>query len=427
MTKGNERKDPSKSKRCDKVQEIYDRRRGLARIRMLIREMRKNIHRPLIVGIAGGSGSGKTSKVARRIQRSVSASKVMHMDDYFRGLNFMKSIKSNNWDDPKAVEIELLRKHLKELKAGKSVEAPIYSFRTGERVGYRKCKPADVIIVEGLFVLCDDIAKELDLKIFVEISVHGSLIRRLFRDVGRTGQTVSDIFKQFVETVYPMYKLHIEPTMAKADIIIINHLSETEIEVYEDTEIQVKAEMKQMIPYADLELLGFKKIKTVWQEDTYFTAPNWKIPDGDELMRIRKEDRMCFIAYKGLLVNGVLKLRPKIEFEVDLSLADGLEKLGYKKTLTIKKQREVLIGCGMELVIDIISGDGYFLEFRTVDPKGEAKIMDLLRKLSIDKKAITRKSYLEILLSPRASKGPFSFTCFIGTFTKCRLFTIGEY
>ncbi len=383
------------------IQEIYDRRRGLARIRMLIKEMRKSINRPLIIGVAGGSGSGKTSKVARRIQLSVPGSRVIHMDDYFRGLGFMQSIGSNNWDDPKAVELELLKRHLQDLKARKCIQRPVYSFRSGERVGYNQCKPADVVVVEGLFVLQDSIAEELDLKIFVQMSVHGSLIRRLFRDVGRTGQTVSDIFRQYVETVHPMYKLHIEPTMAKADIVIVNQLTEAEIEVYEDTEIQVKAEMKQLIPYAKLESLGFKKIKTVWQEDIYYTAPNWKVPDGDELMRIRKEDKMCFIAYKGLMVNGTLKIRPKIEFEVDSSLANGLEKLGYEKTLTIKKQREVLIGNGMELVIDIIEKDGCFLEFRTVDPKGEAKILSLLQKLSIDKKAITKKSYLEILI-PRA-------------------------
>ncbi len=391
------------------VQEIYDRKRGLARIKVLVTEMRNRISRPLIIGIAGGSGSGKTSKVARRIQRFFPGSRAIHMDDYFMGLSFMRSINSNNWDDPRAVELELLKQHLRDLKAGKCVQEPIYSFRSGERVGYKKCKPADIIIVEGLFVLCDGIAEELDLKIFVEMSVHGSLIRRLFRDVGRTGQAVSDIFKQYVETVYPMYKLHIEPTKTKADIVIINYLSETEIEVYEGTEIQVKAAMKKLIPYEKLEALGFKRVKVVWQKDTYYTAPNWKINNGDELMRIRKEGKMCFIAYKGLLVNGALKIKPKIEFEIDPSLGDSLERLGYKKTLTIEKQREVLIGGGVELVIDTIEGQGCFLEFRTVDPKGEIKIMSFLRKLSIDKKSITKKSYLELLLKPMASKGPFSF------------------
>ena len=273
------------------TQEIYDRERGLARIKVLISEMRKKVCRPLIIGVAGGSGSGKTSKVAKGIQRFFPGSRVIHMDDYFRGMKFMQSIGSNNWDEPRAIELDLLKQHLKELKAGKSVQRPRYSFRKGERIGYKDYKPADIIIVEGLFALYEDISKELDLKVFVEISVHGSLIRRLLRDVGRTGQTESDIFKQYVETVYPMYKLHIEPTKAKADIIIINYLTETELEIYESTEIQIKAALKQAIPQRKIESLGFRKIKSIRQEDTYYTAPNWKISNGDELMRIRKEGK----------------------------------------------------------------------------------------------------------------------------------------
>lgn len=380
-------------------QEVYELDRGLERIRIKIEEMQRTITRPLIMGIAGGSGSGKTTKVAGRIQDLFPGSRILSMDDYFRGRRFMESIGSNNWDEPRSLDLELLRDQLKDLKKGLVIQKPIYSFRTAEREGYEEFESPGLIILEGLFILNEIIINEVDLRIFVEMSVQGSLLRRLLRDVGRTGQSEQDIFKQYVETVYPMYKLHIEPTKARADIVIINqYILEIGDESCESREIQIKAFLKQMIPQKRLEAFGFRKVATVFQEDTYYLAPNWHVPYSDELMRIRKEQGRYFLAYKGLLSGGLFRIKPKIEFGVEPSLKDALEKLGYKKVLFLAKQRERFLGEGVELVIDRIKEGGDFLEFRTPNPEGESQIIEYLEKLGIGKESITKKSYLELML-----------------------------
>jgi len=380
-------------------QEVYELSRGLDRIKIKIEELKRKICRPLIVGIAGGSGSGKTTKVARRIQNMFPESQVLSMDDYFQGWQFMQRINSNNWDEPRAIDLKLLVEHLKNLKQGLTVQKPIYSFRSAEREGYEGFDSSCIVILEGLYALHETVVDEVDLRVFVEISIHGSLLRRLIRDVGRTGQSGEDIFRQYVETVYPMYKLHIKPTKSRADIIIINqYLPQIETESCETREIQIKVALKQQVSQKQLEELGFKKVANVFQEDTYYVAPTWQAPYSDELMRIRKENGKYFLAYKGPISGGLLRIKPKIEFEVEPSLRDALEKLGYKKVLSLYKRRERLLGAGVELVIDRIEKDGNFLEFRTPDPQGESQIMEYLKKLGISRRTITKKSYLELML-----------------------------
>lgn len=382
------------------TQEIYELSKGLERIKIKITEMQKTTKRPLVVGITGCSGSGKTTKVARKIENLFPSSKILGIDDYFRGRKFMESIGSNNWDEPRVVELSLVKKHLQDLKKSLPIQKPIYSFKRAEREGYEKFEPADLIILEGLFALHNTVIDEIDLKVFVEISIHGSLLRRLLRDVGRTGQSGQDIFRQYIETVYPMYKLHIEPTKSQADIIIINqYIPEIEAEACESREIQIKVALKQEVPRKRLKALGFKKIANVFQEDTYYVAPTWDTNYFDELMRIRIEKGRYFLAYKGPLSGNLLRIKPKIEFEVEPSLKNALKILGYKRVLSLKKQRERWLGKGIELVIDKIEKGGTWLEFRTPSPLGESQILENLKKLKIDKKSITKKSYLELMLT----------------------------
>lgn len=381
------------------MSEVYDLASGLAVIGRRIKRMRKKSSRVIVVGVAGGSGSGKTTKVAKKIQESFPDSVILSMDDYFKGRQFMESIGSDNWDDPEAVDLKLVREHLKLLKRGEAVEKSIYSFKTGEREDGERFEPAGLIILEGLFALHDVLTGEIDLKIFVDVSVHGSLLRRIIRDVRRSGQLECDIFKQYVETVYPMHKLHVEPTKSRADIIILNqYVPEIEAEGCQSRELQVKALLGRNFSPEELERLGFRGQSVVLQEDTYYSAPNWPPRYRDELMRLRKEGGRYFLAYKGPFCKGTFRAKPKIEFEVEPRLKIALEMLGYKKLLSFAKRRQKFTGSGsLELAVDEISGFGKFLEFRAKDKEGEEMILELLRKLGIKKKDTTRKSYLEIL------------------------------
>ena len=381
-------------------QRICEMDTGPEMVAAKIRAMKKGMSRPLIVGVAGGSGSGKTSKVAKRIQDLFPGSKILSMDDYFCGQRFMDRVGSNNWDEPQSVELELLGEHLRCLKQGRACRKPIYSFKSGERAGYEKFEPAHLIILEGLFVLYETVVQEIDLKVFVEISVHGSLLRRILRDVGRTGQTEQDIFRQYVETVYPMYKLHIEPTKAQADLVIMNkYLPEAEAENCKARELHIKVPTRGKVPVREIEELGFKRASMVQQEDIYYAAPGWVLPYSDELMRVRREQGKYILAYKGPVSGGLFGIKQKIEFEVESSLKDGLESLGYRRILSLKKQREKLIGRELELAIDCFEDGSNFLEFRTSEPQGEARILICLEELGIDKESVTKKSYLDIWLS----------------------------
>lgn len=380
-------------------EKIYELDRGLEVIKFQIQEKKRKISRPLIIGIAGGSGSGKTAKVAKKIQEMFpDCSKILSMDDYFRGIAFMRSIGSNNFDEPQVVELDLLAEHLRALKQNLAIKKPVYSFKTGERESYEEFCPSDIIILDGLFALYDGIVNEVDLRVFIEIAVHGSLIRRILRDVGRTGQKEEDIFKQYAETVYPAYKTHIEPTKSCADIVIANQYSpEIETQYCKNREIQIKAPLSKRISPKTMRSRGFKKISRVLQEDTYYAAPGWNLSRCDELMRIRKQGDKYYLTYKGPLRNGSLRIKPLIEFEVEPSLKNALRTLGYRVALVAVKQREIYAKQDVEAAIDKIKGIGYFLEIRMNNSAGEPQILELFRKLGIGQDIITKKSYFEIL------------------------------
>lgn len=381
-------------------QEVYELKTGIERIRAEIRRMAGRTLRPVIVGVGGGSGSGKTKKVAEKIKEMFLDSEILNMDDYVRGAKYMKSINSKNWDEPRVYELELLVQHLKYLKKRIPIQKPIYRFTDGRRTGYESFLPKDIIILEGIFALHEDIVEEVDLKVFVEVSVHGSLIRRILRDIQRTGKSEEEILTQYVETVYPMYKLHIEPTRASADIVIVNqYVPEIEAENCESREIQLKVSLPEGFPREKFLESGFERTKVVRQEDVYFLAPNWEENYHQELMRVRKEGDKYFLAYKGPQTGDALSVKPKIEFEVKSSLKDALLRLGYAQTLSLRKKREIYVGRGLEIVFDQFEDGFCFLEVRSADTEGEEKIFQCLEELDISREAVTKKSYLEIMFN----------------------------
>ena len=172
----------------------------------------------IIIGIAGGSCSGKT--FVSNILANNFKGTILSMDDYYRGAEFTKD---GNFDKPEALDLELLGKHIVELKSYKPIQKPIYDFKTHARSGYEILKPAKLIILEGLFALHDSIYREIDVRIFVEADDTIRLFRRIKRDVGERGRTAENIAYQFNQTVLPMHVKYIEPEKKNADYIIINN------------------------------------------------------------------------------------------------------------------------------------------------------------------------------------------------------------
>lgn len=177
----------------------------------------------IFVFVAWGSASGKTSRVAKVIQYFFPNDSILiSMDNYYRG---KKYVAENNitFDEPCAIDIDLLYHHLELLKHWETVHIPEYDFKNSKPIFDKICiKPAQIMIVEGLFTLDDRFHKIADLNIFVETSTSGRLVRRVLRDTTRTNLSSQEIVQYFLWVVDPMHKKYIEPQKKRADLIILN-------------------------------------------------------------------------------------------------------------------------------------------------------------------------------------------------------------
>ncbi len=178
-----------------------------------------------IIGIAGGSGSGKTT-FTQKVLAQVSDSKVgvLHQDSYYlpRPPSDLKVNNEPNFDHPQAFDWELLRSHLELLKEGKRVESPVYDYKHSRRTAKTtQVGPCKILIVEGIFSLWDEaIRSHFDLKIYLHVESDIRFIRRLFRDLKDRARTLDDIIRQYYDTVRPMHQLYLEPTKQYADVIV---------------------------------------------------------------------------------------------------------------------------------------------------------------------------------------------------------------
>ena len=182
-------------------------------------------HPPLVIGIAGGSGSGKTT-VAQEILNRVGASRIAFLqhDAYYKDLSGLPPTQkvAVNFDHPNSLETELLTRHIETLKKGKQVEVPIYDFATHSRTEETfSVVPRGVILVEGILIFAESALREIfDVKIFVDTDDDLRFIRRLERDIAERGRTTDTVVQQYLSTVRPMHLEFVEPSKRYADVII---------------------------------------------------------------------------------------------------------------------------------------------------------------------------------------------------------------
>lgn len=179
----------------------------------------------MIIGICGGTGSGKTT-VARRILENVSDEQVVffQQDSYYRNLGDMPVELRHqiNFDHPDALDNDLFINHVKALRAGEAIEMPVYDFSIHSRKTETiHVAPKPILIIEGILIFVDAALRELmDIKIFVDTDDDLRFIRRLQRDVNERGRTVESVIKQYLYTVRPMHEQFVEPSKRHADVII---------------------------------------------------------------------------------------------------------------------------------------------------------------------------------------------------------------
>ncbi|PQL94696.1 uridine kinase [Apibacter adventoris] len=179
----------------------------------------------LTIGIAGGTGSGKTT-VVNNILKQLDSNQVnvLTQDNYYHynpNLSFDERVKLN-YDHPRSIDFDLLLKHVQQLKSGLPINEPLYSFITHSRTeDVTMIQPKEILIVEGILVLADtELRKEFDVKVFVNADSDERLIRRIRRDIQERGRDLEEVIERYQTTLKPMHEEFIQPSMAFADIII---------------------------------------------------------------------------------------------------------------------------------------------------------------------------------------------------------------
>ncbi len=181
--------------------------------------------RPMVIGVAGGSGSGKTT-IAQAVVANVGADRIslIQHDAYYRDSAHLalEERQKINYDHPDSLETELLIHHLQELRAGRDVEVPVYDFSVHTRTGDTVHVAAeDVIVVEGILVLAEpELRKLMDLRIYIDTDSDLRFIRRMMRDITERERTVQSVTEQYLDTVRPMHLQFVEPAKRYADIIV---------------------------------------------------------------------------------------------------------------------------------------------------------------------------------------------------------------
>ena len=192
-----------------------------------------------VVGIAGGTGSGKSTFTNRLKAAFGDQVAVLYHDNYYRARDDVpfEERKKINYDHPDAFETELLLEQLKSLKEGRAIECPVYDYAQHNRSRQvLRIEPRPVVLLEGILVLADPRLRELlDIKIYVEADADERILRRVMRDVKERGRDIEGVVQQYLTTVKPMHYLYVEPTRSLADLVINSGRNETAFQVMKVT------------------------------------------------------------------------------------------------------------------------------------------------------------------------------------------------
>lgn len=189
----------------------------------------------IIIGIAGGTGSGKSAFTNRLRDRFGDNITVIYHDNYYKRHDDIpfEERKKLNYDHPDALETDLLIEHIKRLRNGESIECPVYDYTVHNRSDKTvRIDPRKIILIEGILLLADPRLRSLlDIKIYVEADADERILRRILRDVKERGRDIDNIVEQYLTTVKPMHYLYVEPTRATADIVINSGMNDVAFDI----------------------------------------------------------------------------------------------------------------------------------------------------------------------------------------------------
>ncbi|OAY69550.1 Uridine-cytidine kinase C [Ananas comosus] len=293
----------------------------------------------IVVGIAGPSGAGKTV-FTEKVLNFMPSIALISMDNY----NDSSRIIDGNFDDPRLTDYDTLLENIHGLKEGKSVEVPIYDYKTVDVPSSR------IVIIEGIYALSEKLRSLLDLRVSVTGGVHFDLVKRVLRDIQRAGQEPEEIIHQISETVYPMYKAFIEPDLQTAHIKIINKFNP--FSGFQNPTYILKSP-KPITP--DQIKAAISPEHTESTEETYdiYLLPPGEDPEAcQSYLRMRNRDGKYNLMFEEWVTDNPFIISPRITFEVSVRLLGGLMALGYSIAAILKRSSHVFADSRVIVKID---------------------------------------------------------------------------
>jgi uridine kinase len=339
-------------------------------------------------------------------------------------LDATRQVIDQNFDDFRLVDFDLLIKNVTELQNGKDTETPLYDFRKSGRYAYKKASPPEskVAIIEGIYALHDTILPLIDLKIAVSGGVHYDLVKRVFRDIQRTGQDANEVVKQITDTVYPMYKAFIEPSLEGADIKILNHYNpfagllsptytlKTDQTFSHDNIMDIIKKLRKSRPslpqnaedvapaaqsYIDIFLAPPDEVETEKAEEDTELEDEQLVRESTNYIRVRNDNGIYSVLFSEYIREGKFIITPHMEFLIDVQTLGGLMALGYRVDAILNRKStiyDVFNDNSLILMVDSIEQFGnQFLQIKGDNRELVEQVAELMNIRSF-----VRGSYIEL-------------------------------
>ncbi|XP_064942048.1 inorganic pyrophosphatase TTM2-like isoform X2 [Musa acuminata AAA Group] len=290
----------------------------------------------ILVGVAGPSGAGKTV-FTEKVLNFMPSIAVISMDNY----NDSSRIVDGNFDDPRLTDYDTLLENIRGLREGKSIQVPIYDFKSSSRIGYRTVDvpSSRIVILEGIYALSEKLRPLLDLRVSVTGGVHFDLVKRVLRDIQRAGQEPEEIIHQISETVYPMYKAFIEPDLQTAHIKISNKFNP--FTGFQNPTYVLKSPRSVSVDKIKAVLLKEHKEYSEQTYDIYLLPPGEDPEACQSYLRMRNRDGKYNLMFEEWVTDSPFIISPRITFEVSVRLLGGLMALGYTIAAILKRSSHV--------------------------------------------------------------------------------------
>lgn len=357
----------------------------------------KNKGSTIVVGLAGPSGSGKTA-FAKKVSNLIPGCAMLSMDNYNDG----SKVIDGNFDDPRITDYDTLLKNLSGLKQGRAAQVPIYDFKQSCRVGYRTVEVPEsrVVILEGIYALSHRVSPLLDLKVSITGGVHFDLVKRVLRDIERSGQTPEDIIQQVSDTVYPMYKAFIEPDLKTAHLRIYNPFNPFSgfmnptyiLKSCMQVDIERIESMKESLG------LGTDEAKTAESEtyDIYLVPPAEDAESCQSWLRMRYRDGRYNLMFEEWVVEDKFIISPRVTFEVPVRILGGLMALGYEIGTIMQRTSKTYYKTEDKITVKVDHIVGVDRQFVQIQGKDRTKVAEMGTALGLDGSYYPH-SYIEII------------------------------